>query len=69
MFPNANPIKNVWSYIKMLKGKSMYTLKQLLFQIKKMWRFLPTKYTQNLVDSMPKKCKAIIDNGSDWTRY
>jgi len=46
-----------------LKGK--HTLKQLLFQIQKIWRFLPTEYTQNLVDSMPKRCKAIIDNGDD----
>jgi len=34
MSPYASPIENVWSYIKMkLKGKSMYTLKQLLFHI------------------------------------
>jgi len=38
---------------------------KFLFQIKNIWYFLPTEYTQNLVDSMPKRCKAIIDNGGD----
>jgi len=49
MSPDANPIENVWSYIKMkLKRKSIYTLKQFLFQIKKIWRFLSTEYVQML---------------------
>jgi len=31
MSPDVNLIENVWSYKMKLKGKSMYTLKQLLF--------------------------------------
>jgi len=35
MFPDANPIENVWSYIKMkLKGKSIYTLKHFIPNLK-----------------------------------
>jgi len=30
------------------------------------YRMYITEYTQNLVDSMPKRCKAIIDNEGDW---
>ncbi|KYN33128.1 hypothetical protein ALC56_12605 [Trachymyrmex septentrionalis] len=48
---NANPIENVWSYMKMkLKGKPVYTVKQLSFQIKKIWRSLPKEYVENLVE-------------------
>lgn len=70
MSPDANPIENVWSYMKMkLKGKPVYTVKQLSFQIKKIWRSLPKEYAENLVESMGKRCQAIISNGGDWTRY
>ena len=70
MSPDANPIENIWSYIKMkLKGKPVYTVKQLTFQIKKIWRSLPNEYAENLVESMEKRCEAIISNGGDWTKY
>ena len=70
MSPDANPIENVWSYMKMkLKGKPVYTVEQLSFQIKKIWRSLPKKYADNLVESMEKRCHAIINNGGDWTKY
>ena len=70
MSPDANPIENVWSYMKMkLKGKPVYTVKQLSFQIKKIWRSLPKEYVENLVESMEKRCHAIISNGGDWTKY
>ena len=55
MSPDANPIENVWSYMKMkLKGKSVYTVKQLSFQIKKIWRSLPKEYVENLVEIWKK---------------
>ena len=55
MSPDANPIENVWSYMKMkLKGKPVYTVKQLSFQIKKIWRSLPKEYVENLVEIWKK---------------
>lgn len=70
MSPDANPIENVWSYIKMrLRGKPVYTEKQLSYQIKKIWRSLPQEYAENLVKSMEKRCQAIINNDGDWTKY
>jgi len=69
MFPDANSIENVWSYMKMkLKRKSVYTMKQLSIQIKKIWRSLPNEYAEKF-ESMEKRCQAIISNGGDWTRY
>ena len=53
-------IENVWSVVKhYLRGKRIYTLKQLCSQIKKVWRSLPEQYAKNLVESMPKRCEAI----------
>jgi len=66
--PDANPIENVWSYMKhKLREKFIFTLRQLSTRIKKIWRSLSRE--QNLVESMPRRCQAIIDNGGDWTCY
>ncbi|KAG6452269.1 hypothetical protein O3G_MSEX007545 [Manduca sexta] len=70
MSPDANPIENVWSYIKMqLRGRPVFTEKQLRYQIRKIWRSLPSEYAENLVKSMNKRCEAIINNNGDWTNY
>lgn len=68
--PDANPIENVWSYLKFrLRGKRIFTLKQLIRQIRRIWRTLSSEYAENLVESMPRRCQAIIDAGGDWTHY
>jgi len=70
MSPDANPIENVWSYIKMqLRGRPVFTEKQLRCQIRKIWRSLLSKYAENLDKSMEKRCEAIINNDGDWTNY
>ena len=68
--PDANPIENVWSVLKRkLAGKRVFTLKQLSQKIRKIWQELPTDYAEKLVESMPKRCQAILDNDGDWTIY
>lgn len=68
--PDANPIENVWAYIKQkLRGRRTYTLKQLSYEIRRIWRSLPLEYAVKLVESMPRRCQAIIDAGGDWTHY
>lgn len=68
--PDANPIENVWAYIKQkLRGKRTHTLKQLSCEIRRIWRSLPLEYAVKLVESMPRRCQAIIDAGGDWTHY
>lgn len=68
--PDANPIENVWAYIKhRLRGKRTYTLKQLSREIRRIWKALPLEYAVNLIESMPRRCQAIIDAGGDWTHY
>ena len=68
--PDANPIENVWPYIKhKLREKRTYTLKQLSRGIRRIWRTLSLEYTVNLVESMPRRCQAIIDADGDWWHY
>lgn len=68
--PDANPIENVWSLMKLkLRGKRIPTRAALCRQIRAVWRSLPTRYAETLVDSMPRRCRAIISNNGDWTTY
>lgn len=68
--PDANPIENVWALIKhKLRGKRVFNLKQLSREIRRIWKALPLEYAKNLVESMPRRCQAIIDAGGDWTHY
>lgn len=68
--PDMNPIENVWAYIKMkLRERPTYNLKQLTREIRRIWRALPVKYAENLVESMPRRCQAIIDSAGDFTAY
>ena len=67
---DANPIENVWSVLKRkLAGKRVFTMKQLSQNIRKIWQELPMDYAEKLVESMPKRCQAILDNDGDWAIY
>lgn len=68
--PDANPIENVWAFIKQkLQGRPVLTLKSLSREIRKVWRSLPVEYAQKLIQSMPTRCEAIMNNNGDWTPY
>jgi len=54
--PDANPIENVWALIKFkLRGKKIWTVKQLIRQIRFVWRSLSEDYAVKLVESMPRR--------------
>lgn len=68
--PDANPIENVWAFMKMrLRGKKISNKKQLMRHIRLIWRSLSQDYATTLVESMPRRCQAIVDNDGDWTVY
>lgn len=68
--PDSNPIENVWAYMKhKLRGVSGLDLKKLVRRIRKIWRSLPDSYAENLAQSVPRRCQAIIANNGDWTLY
>ena len=68
--PDANPIESVWGVLKRkLVGKRVFTLKQLSRKMRKMCRSLTTVYTEKLMESMPERCQAILENDGDWRMY
>lgn len=68
--PDANPIENVWALMKLkLRGKKLQTAAELTRNLKAIWRSLSRDYAEKLVESMPRRCQAIMDNGGDWTPY
>lgn len=68
--PDANPIEKVWAFMKLkLQGKKISKDKQLSRKIRVLWRSLPQDYAIRLVESMPRRLQAIIDNGGEWTTY
>lgn len=68
--PDANPIENVWALMKLkLRGKKSLTAAELTRNLKAIWRSLSREYAEKLVESMPRRCQAIMDNGGDWTPY
>lgn len=68
--PDANPIENVWALMKMqLHRRKPCNLGQLSRQIRNIWRSFPIEYAEKLVESMNRRCQAIIDNAGDWTCY
>lgn len=68
--PDANPIENVWALMKnQLRGTSIFNYKSLCRKIRQIWRSLSEEYAEKLVESMPRRCEAILQNNGDWTLY
>ena len=68
--PDANPMENMWAIMKFqLAGKPVYDLKQLARKIREIWRSLSVDYAEKLVESMPRRCEAILENDGGYTTY
>jgi transposase-like protein len=70
--PDLNPIEHVWGYIKhqLRKRKDKPTsLDQLYEHIKEEWARIPHRVLNNLVESMPRRCAAVIKNKGYSTKY
>lgn len=68
--PDANPIENVWSLMKLkLRGKRITTIQHLSRRLKTIWRNLSNEYAEQLALSCTRRCEAIIENAGDWTKY
>ncbi len=68
--PDINSIENLWS----IRDDNCATRKPQnedeLFQImQEGWRSLPSSTLNNLVESMPRRCRAVIDANRYPTRY
>jgi ATP:corrinoid adenosyltransferase len=69
--PDLNPIENLWQQIKVLIARNKPTSKaNLIEEIVKAWyRVITPERLESLVNSMPRRCKAVIASKGWPTKY
>ena len=70
--PDLNPIENVWSWMKnKLQDSKATNLPALQREITELWTLQMDNidYLKTLVESMPRRLEAFIENGGNATKY
>ena len=69
--PDLNPIENLWAVIKdKVAEKQPSSLSDLCRAIKEVWmKKISKEYCANLVNSMPRRLAAVIQNNGGHTKY
>ena len=67
---DLNPIENLWADVKEVVAAAKPTTKELLWNVvKEAWSEISLKRCQDLVNSMPRRCAAVIANKGHATKY
>ena len=68
--PDLNPIENLWEIVnRRINREGVRNKDQLFEQIQKAWAAIPQSFIDHLIESMPRRCKAVIDNKGFATKY
>jgi transposase len=68
--PDLNPIENLWSILGFrLRNRRVTTEESLIEILQDEWSKLSRGTLENLVDSMPRRCQAVIDSKGFATKY
>lgn len=68
--PDCNPIEHVWDYLERQVRKTPITSHTHLKQrLEEEWAKIPLSYLQNLVASMPRRLKAVLEAQGLQTKY
>ncbi|KAJ4445846.1 hypothetical protein ANN_12531 [Periplaneta americana] len=75
--PDMNPIQNLWAEVKRILRSNwaeqppVRTPEELWDRVLDAWEEMPKNLDlfHNLVDSMPRRMRAVVDAGGLWTRY
>lgn len=62
-------VYKIWSAMKLKLQKRVLTIKQLTRQLRNIWNSVSSTMAENLVESMTRRCQAIMENCGDWTAY
>lgn len=68
--PDINPIENIWGLMDVhIKEKEPRTKAELVAAVKEAWEKIPQNTIDNVIDSMPRRIQAVMDNDGKWTKY
>lgn len=68
--PDLNPIENLWNDVKvMISRKKFSNLDDLWKGVQEAWNSIPKERCQKLVESMGRRCNAVIENHGYSTKY
>jgi transposase len=68
--PDLNPIENLWSIVDgKMNGRECKNEAALYETVKTAWQDIPIDMLTRLVDSMPRRCQAVIDAKGYATKY
>ena len=70
MSPDLNPIEHLWGIQKQkVEVRKVSNIYQLCDIIMEAWERIPVATCEALVNSMPKRVKAVLENNGDHTKY
>lgn len=68
--PDLNPIENLWTDVKFTVSKAKpRNVQQLWEEVQSAWLSIPVERCQRLVNSMPRRCKSVLENKGLSTKY
>lgn len=68
--PDLNPIENLWDIVdRHIDRQEVRNKHQLFEQAKRAWDAIPLETIHNLIESMPRRCQAVIDSKGFATKY
>ena len=70
MSPDLNPIEHLWGILKwkveVCKVSNIFQLRDVVMEE---WKSIPVATCEALVNSMPRRVKAVLDNDGGHTKY
>ena len=70
--PDMNPIEHLWRYVKIKLALNLSQPKNaddMWTKFEQVWNAIPTNFCEKLIDSMPKRVKALIKARGGHTKY
>ena len=69
--PNLNPIENLWSIMEtqLRSHNSPFSLPELINAVRNEWNSIPQEVHRDLIESMPRCVKAVIEANGGATSY
>jgi hypothetical protein len=68
--PDLNPIENLWCETERRLGGRKFNNEDSLFNaVRKAWLEIPKERLERLVESMPRRCRAVIESRGYATKY